>query len=66
MVIIDSIEGLDEQAKEILGKLLVKCKIVGIYFVIISQRPSADTVPNLIKINLPTRISFRLPSHFDS
>lgn len=46
--------------------LLQRVRNLGIYFVIATQRPSAQIVTGALKANIPFRVSFRLPSHTDS
>lgn len=43
-----------------------RARSVGIHLVIATQRPTSDIVTGTLKANLPTRISFQLPSQVDS
>lgn len=57
-----------------LGMESLECYIVklgqlsraaGIHLIVATQRPAATVISNAIKVNFPTRISFRLPSKAD-
>ncbi len=66
----DLVQVLDRRGRQEFERQLVRlaqrARNVGIHLVIATQRPSADIVTPTLKINLPARIAFRLPSHHDS
>ena len=49
-----------------INRLAQRARSVGIHLVLATQRPTADIVTGLLKANMPTRISFRLPQRVDS
>lgn len=49
-----------------LGRITSKARATGIYVIAATQRTSVKVVEGNIKANFPARVSFRLPSDFDS
>lgn len=72
MVIIDEVadlilmDGRTRKFEELLVKLAQKCRAVGIYLVIATQRPSVDVLTGLIKANFEARLSCKVSARVDS
>ena len=52
--------------EESITRLAQMSRAVGIHLILATQRPSVDVITGLIKVNIPTRISFRLATKVDS
>lgn len=59
-------KGESKIADEKISKIVQKSRAAGIYFIAATQRPSVNVVAGSIKANFPARLTFRLPSEFDS
>ena len=62
----DLIETDKKEIEEYIYLLTQKAKAVGIYLIIVTERPSINIINGTIKANIPTRVVFRLPSQIDS
>ncbi len=69
VIVIDELADLKMQVPDIdqhITRLTQKARAAGIHIIIGTQRPSVDVITGLIKSNIPSRISFRVPSQIDS
>ena len=62
----DLIEIDKKEIEEYIYILTQKARSVGIYIIIVTERPSINIINGTIKANIPTRVAFRLPSQIDS
>ena len=53
-------------ADEMLSTICAKARAAGVYIIVATQRPSVDVIGGSIKVNIPARLSFRLPTGVDS
>ena len=70
VIVVDELSDLimtaGKEAEKLIARIAQMARAAGIHMIVATQRPSVDVITGLIKVNFPSRISFRVTSKVDS
>ena len=70
VIIIDELADLmmtvGKDCEELIARLAQMARAAGIHMIVATQRPSVNVITGLIKVNFPSRMSFKVISKIDS
>ena len=65
-IIMSGDKDFNKECERILGRLAQKARAAGIHLVLVTQRPSSEVLPGILRTNIPSRIALKVSRSSES